>query len=80
MHTHTHPQALGEALASHEHLTMLDLGHNELGSQGVEAFCNALIRNSSILTLGLADTSMGDPGATAMAHVMRINCTLTEVT
>eukprot|EP00961_Rhodomonas_salina_P029216 393841-Rhodomonas_salina.1 len=70
---------LADALASHESLTMLDLGQNELGAQGVEAVCNALIHNSFLRTLGLANTKMGDQGATAMAHVMRINSCLTEV-
>ena len=42
--------------------------------------CNALIHNTSLLALGLARTAMGDSGATAMAHVLRINCSLTEVT
>ncbi|EKX54034.1 hypothetical protein GUITHDRAFT_160781 [Guillardia theta CCMP2712] len=70
---------LANALASHEALTMLDLGNNLLGSKGVEDVCNALIHNTSLLALGLARTAMGDSGATAMAHVLRINCSLTEV-
>ncbi len=40
---------------------------------------NALIHNSSLLNLGMANTKMEDGGATAMSHVLRMNCSLTEV-
>lgn len=72
-------KSLANALASHQSLTMLDLGRNKLSALGVEAVCNALIRNSSLKTLGLAGNGMGDSGATAVAHVLRINRSLTEV-
>jgi len=70
---------LCRALASHDSLTMLDLGHNRMGSEGVEAVCNTLIHNSSLLTLGLANVGMGDKGAALLADVVRLNRTLTEV-
>jgi Ran GTPase-activating protein (RanGAP) involved in mRNA processing and transport len=71
---------LCSALASQDsNLTMLDLGHNRLGCEGVEAVCNALIHNGSLLTLGLANVGMGDKGAALVADVVRMNCTLTEV-
>ena len=56
-------KSLANALASHQSLTMLDLGRNKLSASGVEAVCNALIRNSSLKTLGLAGNGMGDSGA-----------------
>lgn len=60
-------------------MTLLDLGHNDFGHEGVEAVCDAVIHNTCILTLGLAQVGMGDKGALSMADVVRQNCSITEL-
>lgn len=47
-----------------------------LGSLNIGQFVEALSINQSIVSLNLTENELGDEGAKAMAHALKINCSL----
>lgn len=62
---------LAQALKQAERLTLLDLGGNNLGPDGLSAVSAALKGHSKLRTLDLASNPIGDAGARALSDVVK---------
>ena len=60
-------------------VTVLDLGHCQLGSEGAGAMLEFLRRNTTLTALDISRNNMGDEGSPALAEALRLNTTLTSL-
>ena len=58
------------SLARHHRLTKLYLGQNDIGTEGVEELVSALRGSPTLQMLELAENSIGDRGAVALAQLV----------
>ncbi|XP_070576804.1 protein phosphatase 1 regulatory subunit 37-like [Ptychodera flava] len=68
--SHVAMNELGRALGECQHLDTLNLGHNTLTNEGVLVLKDGLLRNTSILRLGLVNTKITCEGAIALAEYL----------
>jgi len=57
-------------------IEILDLGGNSIGVSGLEALREALVRNRTLHTLGLANSRLGDAGGIELAGIVEGNAYL----
>ena len=62
---------IAEAIKEDTALTLLDLGGNNIGPDGVSALASALKGHSALRTLELASNPIGDAGTRALADVLK---------
>ncbi|KAL0209209.1 hypothetical protein P9112_011796 [Eukaryota sp. TZLM1-RC] len=71
--------ALARALERNSTLTTLNLGGNNITSEGASALARALERNSTLTTLNLISSNITSKGARALARALERNSTLTTL-
>ena len=70
---------IAEAIKGDQKLTLLDLGGNNIGSDGVAAISAALKGHTALKTLDLASNPIGDAGARALADVLKYDLAVTPM-
>ena len=65
--------------ANRKQLTSLDLSSNQIGSENVEALCDALQQSTYIRSVDLRNNKIGSDGAKVLAIFLRKNEVITSV-
>ncbi|SMP47373.1 hypothetical protein [Noviherbaspirillum suwonense] len=60
-------------------IAALNLGANPLGAEGMQAVCEAMLDNSSMLSLGLSSVGAGSAGVRAVAVILGIHPSLSTL-
>ena len=69
----------GKSVGKHSTVSMFDISHNPIGSEGAVAFASMLQKNQCLKILDLRDDSVGVEGALELIESLKHNITLEKL-